>query len=96
MNTEIDLIFGPTKIYYKDRIWDYESIKIYHDENLIYESGNSKKMTNIVIYDDKFAIGEEVFNIDVDFKIFHNYTLIYKYQPIKRRDGLQLYRVRKS
>lgn len=96
MNTEIDLIFGPTKIYYKDRIWDYESIKIYHNENLIYESGNNKKLINIVVYDDKFTIGEEVFNIDVDFKIFHNYTLVYKYQPIKRRDGLQLYRLRKE
>lgn len=92
MNAETDLIFGPTKIYHKNRIWEYESIKIYHNENLIYESGNSENTIIINVYDDKFMIKEEVFNIDIDFKIFHNYTLIYKYQPIKRRDGMILYR----
>lgn len=96
MNAETDLIFGPTKIYYKNRIWEYESIKIYHNENLIYESGNSENTIIINVYDDKFMIKEKVFNIDIDFKIFHNYTLIYKYQPIKRRDRMVLYRVSKD
>lgn len=95
MNVETDLIFGPTKIYYKNRIWEYESIKIYHNENLIYESGNSKNTIIINVYDDKFVIENEIFNIGVDFKIFHNYTLIYKYQQIKRRDGMILYRLDK-
>lgn len=95
MNVETDLIFGPTKIYYKDRIWEYESIEIYHNKNLIYESGNSENAIIINVDDDKFTIEDEVFNINIDFKIFHNYTLIYKYQPIKRRDGMMLYTLEK-
>ena len=98
MDINRDLIIGPEKIYYLNNEYDYESIKIYHNDNLIYKTKNKNNLNisiNIFVSNDNLIIGDSKFDINNDFKIFHNYTLIYKFIPKTRQSGMKIYRLGK-
>jgi hypothetical protein len=94
MNMDNDLIITRDCFWYKNQKYNYESIEIYHNNNLIHRNGHGNK-TIINVTDNKLSFDNNEFNIDMDFKIFKDYTLIYKYTPIKRNNTV-IYRVFKD